>query len=256
MAVAIAKVTSKSTVSNSPITTGTWTASSSLLYFAAGYARSAAATPTTPAVTGMGLTWTAVKEITTLPASGNGKRLSLFRAEGTAAATSGVLTFSYANTISDLEIFVDSASGFDNSGTNGDGAVIQATVASVTTSTLTAVNTLLAALRNANSATYSVSGNDASGAGVNWTSYTTVSNIAANANGESSFTQEALTGQTSVGAHWSVAGNMDLVGCEVAAQTGVVAAAGYGPLIGGVRNHDPMGYLNFTLQWPTLATSI
>lgn len=112
----------------------------------------AAGTPNEPTVTGAGLTW--VKVDTKVSTSVTTRRVTLFRAMGTASA--GALTIDMAGqTQVRCGWSWSEFSGTDTSGTNGSGAIVQSAVGETTDAapTTTLVVTL-AAFSSVNNATY------------------------------------------------------------------------------------------------------
>mgnify|MGYP000930239427 CR=1 FL=1 len=122
-------------------------------------ANSLSGTPTTPSLSGNGLTYVQVNTVV-YDASGTQRRLTTFRALG-ASPSAGAITISFgATTQLNCIWVVDQFSGVDTSGTNGSGAVVQSATNSAT-SAPSALTVTLAAFGSANNATYgSFSWND------------------------------------------------------------------------------------------------
>lgn len=127
----------------------------------------AATTPTTPTASGNGLTWV---EVATVLDSDSLRRLTLFRALGT-APTAGSLTFDFASqTQTGCVWSVAEFSGVDTGGTNGSSAIVQYdTEASVgTVSSLTATLAAFTSTSNATAGGFGYplnNGNGTSGTG-------------------------------------------------------------------------------------------
>jgi hypothetical protein len=83
-------------------------------------------TPSTPSLTGAGMTWTYVDDIVNV-----GMKISLFRALS-ASPGSGALTATFNSgleTQSDFAVQIAQFAGVDKSGTNGSGAIVQSATA-------------------------------------------------------------------------------------------------------------------------------
>ncbi len=108
-----------------------------------------------PTVTGCGLTWVAIATVVYDDTSSSRKRVTLFRALG-ASPSSGALTIDFGGqSQTHCQWNLDeSASGFDTSGTNGSGAIVQSVTNKDSAGTATTLTGTLAAFGSANNATY------------------------------------------------------------------------------------------------------
>ncbi len=118
-----------------------------------------------PTVTGNGLTWVLVNDILFDTTSSSRKRVSVFRAMGS-APTTGSATIDYGGQAqTNINYSVDQFKGVNTKGTNGSEAIVQSVVAkdeSATTNTITAT---LGAFSSPNNATFGGFGTDGGGAG-------------------------------------------------------------------------------------------
>ncbi len=111
-----------------------------------------AGTPNEPTISGVGLTW--VKVDTKVSTGVTTRRVTVFRAMGTASA--GALTIDFAGqTQVRCGWSWSEFTGTDTSGTNGSGAIVQSATAEATDAAPTASLTVtLSAFSNVNNATY------------------------------------------------------------------------------------------------------
>lgn len=118
------------------------------------------ATPNTPTVTGLGLTWVQIGLPLDIDDTGSSReRMTLWRAMGT--PTSGALTFDFAGqSQTHCEWLLDELSGTDTSGTNGSGAIVQSATAIVDSNgpAVPSLTATLAIFNNSNDATWGTLG--------------------------------------------------------------------------------------------------
>lgn len=114
--------------------------------------------PTTPTVTGNGLTWVAVAH-SDFKVSGSRRTVYLFRALG-ASPSAGAVTITFGETETDAAWVIDQISGVVTTGTNGSGAVKQNATLADTSGTATALAPLLTYFDTYRNGTYSAFGTD------------------------------------------------------------------------------------------------
>jgi len=135
MAITFANVTSGTGEGTSVDTASVTPASNKLQLLAIASRRGDSTDPTSPTVSGCGLTWVEIASIV-FDTSGSSRRaLFLFRALGASPST-GAITISHAST-TNFTWILDQVTDNDASGTNGSGAIVQSATAkdeSVTTS--------------------------------------------------------------------------------------------------------------------------
>lgn len=188
-------------------------------------------TPSTPTITGNGLTWVGVP--TTQPnydASGTTDRatLFLFRSMG-GSPSSGTITIDFsAVTISQCEWSLDEFDGVDTSGTDGSGAIVQNatnTGASGTTLSVT-LSAFADATNNVAYGTFAIEVNEAFTVGSGFTSLANPRGSSNSKNG--SCLTEWKTGQdTGVDATWTTGGRSGGIAAEIKAAS--AAATSFTP---------------------------
>lgn len=115
--------------------------------------------PTTPTVSGNGLTWVLVNSITSDNTSGSRRMNFLFRAMG-ASPTTGAVTITFGETETDASWSVDQFTNTLTSGTNGSGAIVQNVTANDLTGSATSLTVTLAAFAASTNATFGFFGTD------------------------------------------------------------------------------------------------
>lgn len=113
--------------------------------------------PTTPTVTGCGLTWVAVNH-SDFKIVGSRRSIFLFRALGTASA--GAVTITFGETETDAAWTVDQLANVPTGGTSGSAAVLQSASAADTSGTASALAPTLSYFDSNRNATYAVFGTD------------------------------------------------------------------------------------------------
>jgi hypothetical protein len=108
--------------------------------------------PTTPTVSGNGLTWVLEESIYYDTAPTSVRKLFVFRAMGS-SPSSGTVVITFGEEESAYAYCIDQFSGVDTSGTNGSGAIVQSVPAKDETPP-TSLTVTLSAFSNANNATY------------------------------------------------------------------------------------------------------
>jgi len=109
--------------------------------------------PNIPTVTGAGLTWELVDTIIYDTGGSSRKRVSLFRALGTASA--GALTIDFAGQQQAANAWVwDEVDGADTGGTNGSAAIVQTDTVLDASGSATALSATLSAFGDSANATY------------------------------------------------------------------------------------------------------
>ncbi|MGH3658539.1 MAG: hypothetical protein ACRDUA_17930, partial [Micromonosporaceae bacterium] len=177
--------------------------------------------PTTPSVTGCGLTWVLVGSFDHDTAGGDRSSCFVFRAMG-AAPTAGAVTAVFPASVSRCCWSIDEADGVDTGGTNGSAAVVQFVTATGTS--LTSITGTLAAFADPGNATYGAFGVQAS-SGTTFTPGAGFTTLAV-ANGQSfavCFTEATTGADTSVDGSWSASGRAGVLAIEVAAGGGGTA---------------------------------
>ncbi len=128
-------------------------------------------TPTTPTISGGGLTW--VQVITRQTSADTAHRITLWRGLS-ASPGSGTVTFSFSENSAELSYHIDEFDAVDTSGTNGSGAVVQSVgndQGSGATLTMT-----LAAFGSTDNATYGVCKDSGTSVGGGFTSLSNTAN--------------------------------------------------------------------------------
>lgn len=155
MAVSLANLTSGTGESAGNITTASITPTASNLVLLSIAARRGDSTePTTPTVSGNGLTWELVNSIYFDTSATSMRKLFLFRAMG-ASPSAGVVTINFGATTNATWV-IDQASGIDTSGTNGSGAIVQSATNKDESVTTSSFSVTLGAFSSTNNATYGV----------------------------------------------------------------------------------------------------
>lgn len=147
MSVTRASLTSGNSTGNaSSYTTASVTPSANKLQIlSVGNTRSAGS-PTTPTVTGNGLTWVQIATIS----DGTNRRITVFRAMG-ASPSAGAITIDFGGTSqNNCSWSLNELTGMDTSGTNGSGAIVQS--ATNTGSATTSLSITLSAFGSATNA--------------------------------------------------------------------------------------------------------
>lgn len=156
MAITEATLTSGNDTSNiSTYTTASQTPTTGRLVLAT-VVNSKGTTPDTPTLTGNGLTWVQVATVTFGTIATPVKRVTLFRAMGTASAGTVAIDFGGVNQTGCAWAFAEFA-GTDTSGTNGSGAIVQSVTNNVDSAASLTVT--LAAFGSVNNATFGGFGN-------------------------------------------------------------------------------------------------
>jgi hypothetical protein len=163
MAVAFSNLTkgNNNNVSGSSFTTASVTPTTNdLILLSVSARRGDSTNPTTPSVTGNGLTWVQIGTDLQFDTAGSSRKtFFLFRALGTASAGTIVINFG-AQTITNATWIVDDVSGIDTSGTNGSGAIVQTNSHATQTGAQTSESVTLSAFGSSNNYAYGVFSND------------------------------------------------------------------------------------------------
>lgn len=109
--------------------------------------------PTTPTVSGNGLTWVLVNASYYDNSSSSRRKIFLFRAMGASPSAGAVTVTNGENAYGGWTI--DEFTGVDTSGTNGSGAIVQSAVNQVTDNSASTLTITLSAFGNVNNATFS-----------------------------------------------------------------------------------------------------
>lgn len=176
--------------------------------------RTSTGSPNTPTASGNSLTWV---NIGTTNYNGSNRRLTLFRALGS-APSAGSITFDFASqTQTSAGWSVVEFSGVDTSGTNGSGAVVQTVADEIIGNT--ALTVTLAAFASANNATY---GGFASGDGALTATAGSGFTIVAQTNGGdiSTASEFKSTNDTGVDITWSASNDIGGIAVEIKAASG------------------------------------
>lgn len=157
MAITQTSLTSGSSiVSGTSFATASVTPTANALIIATFTPRNGASTnPGSMSVTGNGLTWVSIGSVNFDNASSSRRTMQMFRALGAAPST-GVITFTTAETDTGGTWTVDQFTGVDTSGTNGSGAVVQFATNSDPSATVATLTVTLAAFGSVNNGTYGV----------------------------------------------------------------------------------------------------
>jgi len=175
----------------------------------------AAGTPNAPTITGNGLTW--VQVATKVSSTVTLRRVTVFRAMGT--ATTGTIVIDFAGqTQIRAGWSLAEFTGTDTSGTNGSGAIVQSASAEQTdAASSTGVTVTLAAFSNVNNATYGAlryGGSSTTDNVLEGTNFTRIGLV----NGSASYDTEFAAGnQTAVNWTWnSTSFFSQAIGIEIA----------------------------------------
>ena len=193
--------------------------------------------PSTPTVTGCGLTWV-LEDSVSMPLATE-TVLFTFRALGTASAGAISIDFG-AETMTSCRWALDEASGTDTSGTNGSGAIIQSVTN--TFSAATSGSVALSSFASANNATYGVIGRDTAEATTVGSGFTELVDTTGNNIGIQ--TQWRVDNDTSVDWTWTTADSSVAIGFEIKAAavggptTDVITATGSWVAPTGVTSVD------------------
>lgn len=178
--------------------------------------------PTTPTLSGNGLTWVQVNTETYGTVATPHIRVTVFRAMG-ASPTAGAVTISCgADTQNNCAWSIDQFDGVDTTGTNGSGAVVQS---QINNSSTTSVSVTLGAFASANNATYGAFGCGSNG--VVWTAGTGFSALFNHPSGledENLLTEWRTDNSTTVNASATGTTSMGGIGLEIAASAGGATA--------------------------------
>ncbi|MEQ1877548.1 MAG: hypothetical protein ABL958_12955 [Bdellovibrionia bacterium] len=138
-------------------TTASVSFSNDKLYLVAVAGRNTTGFPSSPTVTGGGITWVEVTSRTFETVATPDRGIVVFRGLVSSGATTGALTISWAGgNMSSCDWVIDEFSGADQSGTNGSGAVIQSATSAVDSAGSLTVN--LSAFGDSRNATYGAFG--------------------------------------------------------------------------------------------------
>lgn len=218
--------TSFSTASISP-TTGR------LILCAVASRRADSIQPLSPTVSGCGLTWVQVIGLDYDTSVATLKRLTVYRAMGT--ASTGAVTFDFgANSQTTCEWVIDEFAGTDTSGTNGSGAIVQSASQAYQPVSADPFTVTLAAFASANNGTYGVSTSDRGvvqsvGSGFTQVGSSGVSGVGA----MSTMSEFVSTNQTTVAFNAGGTGNnAGIIGIELSAAASIV-------LTGSLGQFDP-----------------
>lgn len=205
MALTATNLTTGSSASNGPWTTASITPpSNSLILLTVTIRNGSSVNPTTPSVSGNGLTWTLINSKVFDTAGTSRKTIFLFRAMG-GSPSAGTVTITQAETETNANWIIDSIPGADISGSNGSGAVVQSAVNSDETGSAAGLTVTLAAFTSTNNATYGAFVNDVPNV---WTAGSGFAQVgASNAATMDAFTEFKSSNDTSVdGTFTNVAG--------------------------------------------------
>lgn len=173
-AITAASVTSgQNTTDATSFATASVTPGSNKLQLLAVMNRFSSTPPTTPTVTGNGLTWVQVNTIVTAVGEAyDNRRVTVFRAMG-AAPSAGTITIDFGgNTQLSCAWSLIEFDGVNTGGTNGSSAVVQSVLTSTTAGNATSQTITLAAFASANNMAHGVAlhwSNEATTVGVDFT---------------------------------------------------------------------------------------
>lgn len=161
MAISISNLTSGIAATNgSSQATSSISPTSNNLILAVVHSRtSITAEPNQPTISGCGLTWVAIASVYYDTTSSSRKKLTVFRALGT--ASSGALTADFGGqTQTHVSWAVDEVSGMDTTGTNGSGAIVQYATNQDETISSATITATLSAFSSSTNAAYGAFGQD------------------------------------------------------------------------------------------------
>ncbi len=117
-----------------------------------------------PTISGGGITWQQVNEIT-FDIGSPDRRIVVYRGLVTSGATTGIVTITWGGSnLSSCDWIIDEVTGIDTSGTNGSGAIVQSGVTSVESGSSLTINlSAFSATHNATWAAFGLSYQGASG---------------------------------------------------------------------------------------------
>lgn len=175
--------------------------------------------PTTPTVSGNGLTWVLVNSITSDNTSTSRRMNFLFRAMGS-APTSGAITITFGETETDASWSVDQFTNVVQTGTNGSGAVIQNVAANDLTGAATSLTVTLAAFAASTNATFGFFGTDGAAGATAGTGLTALGhgNSGTNVTTDTEFKSSSTT---SVAMSFGVVAGIGGIAVEIAAASSV-----------------------------------
>jgi hypothetical protein len=177
--------------------------------------------PTTPTLSGNGLTWVQVATITYNTLATPHCRVTVFRAMG-ASPTSGTVTISFGSDgQNNCAWSIDEFDGVDTSGTNGSGAVVQSNTNNASS---TSVSITLSAFGSTNNATYGAFGCGSNG--ITWSVGSGFSALDSHPSGvedENLLTEWRTDNSTTVNASATGTSSIGGVGLEIKAAVAVVS---------------------------------
>ena len=195
-----------------------------LLLAVAVYIATGSTNPTTPTVTGNGLTWDLVGSVDVDAIGTDRSTIFVFRSMGPSPST-GAITITFVGSNQGKVCWLlDQATGVDTSGANGSGAVLQSQTASTANADVSLSAAFASGIRSGNLgwAAYHVESptTNAFTAGTGWTTQST-----SDTQNYALVYSEIETSNNTIGGSWTVSGRAGLVAVEINTNLGFIPIA-------------------------------
>jgi hypothetical protein len=177
--------------------------------------------PTTPTVTGNGLTWVLIDHADNDTTSSSRRTIFLFRAMGS-APTPGAITITFGETETDAAYNLDQVTGADTGGTNGSTAIVQHVPGADTSGSNPSLSITVATAAKLTNAIYAVFGTDGANTPVAGTGMTLLGH-GANAGVVTVDSEYTLTPRTAIAMSWAGNGQLGGIAIEITANAATAA---------------------------------
>lgn len=221
MALACTNLTNGSSITDgTSYATASVTPTSNALVLLSVTLRRSAGTPTTPTVSGCGLTW--VEVVSQASSGGANRKISIFRAMGS-SPSSGAITITCSETQTEASWSVDQFTGTDTSGTNGSGAIVQSGSSNDGGVAATSCTLTLSAFGSTANMAYGAKTTTANVATTPGSGFTELSDVQTSESGTGFQTQYKVNDNT-IDWSWTGSNSWFCAGCEVKEAVAVVGS--------------------------------